>query len=634
MLMPVACADSNEIMAGSFLEPKGPIAINEVMPSNGSVAMVASTYSFEDWIELKNVSSGFVDLADWYISDREDNLHKFQLPHKTLSPGELFVIYCDGNASANDGVYHASFSISSDGEGILISDSDENIIDYVYVCGVPVEGSCGRMRRATGWYYFENPSPRRENVDWKHNVCQPPRIDVKGGVFNDAKELTVEMSCDSGTIYYSTDGNVPGNNAKMYTGPITLSGTTILQAVVRADDSCESIPVSESYFIGENLHLPVIAFNADDYSGFMSGIYYNPNKIYQIESQGSLALYDDGEVFNVRCGARSKGFSTITVDFKKSLGFYFRKKYGDGPIKGVDLFGNGFDKYSSLIIRSGQDQHYANVRNELLQELCLDFTDKVPTQNNRYAVFFANGHYMGVWSIKENMNEHYYASLKNVDADSVEVYHRISEQVQPTDALYDTVSFCLNNDMTVEKNYERFSQMFDIENFIDFLVIYCYSGNTDTLNNIRLFRSSEEDGKWRFAFYDMDGAIKDDYRAVRNIFEYCGKPHLQISQMALKLVENSEFRARFLSRYAEAVSGVLSDAHAVSVLDRLVSEIAPDMERDRVKFQLSYSNWEECVNILRNLISDGYAQKTVDTLCSLLNVTQEEKELYGLDRIS
>lgn len=611
----------------SMEKAEGPLEIYEIVASNTGMG-ARPDGEFTDWIEIKNISAETVELSDYFLSDKNKSRLKWQLPAMKLKSGELLMIYCDGAEDMEDGCVHASFSISASGERIWLSDKEKNVIDYANISNIPIGGSYGRIDGEDGWFYFGEPTPNEANGDGLRQVCEKPTATVASGQYDNVESLTIELNAPFGEIYYTTDGDAPGSDAILYTEPIVITETTIIQAVAAEEGAHTSRIATFSYFVNEGHTMPILAFNAESYNAF-DELYHNPNKISQQECVGALALYENGEeVFNQRGGMRLKGFSSIVECQKKSLGVYFRGKYGDGELSGIDLFDNGVTEYSSLAMRSGQDQDYASMRNELMQELCLQFTSEVPTQHNKYAVLYVNGNYMGVYALKENMNEHYYASLKNVDSDSVSVFHRISDLAKPEDEIYEAISFCMDNDMSDPEMYAQFSEMFDIDNVIDFLVIYCYGGNTDTLNNIKIVKSSEEDNKWRFCFYDQDKALIDSSWSVHNVFSYLGQCHTQLSKMANQLCENAEFRDKFLTRYAEAINTVLSDENVLALIDVLYEQLEPEMSRDRAKWGSSMAYWEGSVGLLRSLIENGHAENTVDALCQVLNLTAEERSQY------
>ncbi len=81
-------------------------------------------------------------------------------------------------------------------------------------------------------------------------VVTPPAASVKGGKYNEDKEVT--LTCDSGcTMYYTLDGTTPTKeNGKLYSSPIKISsGETTLKAIAYNDKAEKSIVTTEKYQI-------------------------------------------------------------------------------------------------------------------------------------------------------------------------------------------------------------------------------------------------------------------------------------------------------------------------------------------------------------------------------------------------
>jgi hypothetical protein len=98
------------------------LKINEFMADNSKYPDDAG--DFDDWIELYNADTETVWLGDKYLTDKSDNPRKWKMPDVWLDPGAFYLIWADEQKS--QGVNHANFKLSKDGEFIGIYDSDEN----------------------------------------------------------------------------------------------------------------------------------------------------------------------------------------------------------------------------------------------------------------------------------------------------------------------------------------------------------------------------------------------------------------------------------------------------------------------------------------------------------------------------
>ena len=102
------------------------IVINELMASNNNI--ISDEFGeYEDWIEIYNKGSQSIDLSNYHLSDDITNLDKYTFPSLILAPDDYFIVWADDDDEQGDG--HASFKLSSSGDGIYLSDENLNIID-------------------------------------------------------------------------------------------------------------------------------------------------------------------------------------------------------------------------------------------------------------------------------------------------------------------------------------------------------------------------------------------------------------------------------------------------------------------------------------------------------------------------
>ena len=202
--------------------------------------------------------------------------------------------------------------------------------------------------------------------------------------------------------------------------------------------------------------------------------------------------------------------------------------------------------------------------------------------------------------------------------------------------FYDqVVAFPFYNDITKPENYEKFCRDVDIDSLIDWTIIEGFCSNTDvTMGNVRYARSDEADGKWQFLFYDLDAAFRFSGSIYYNLMTEFSLQHIQISSAIVPLMQNAEFKDRFLRRANELLSGPLTNGAVLAEIDALASEIAPEMARDRARIGWDKKSWEQSVQELRDLIQQGnWRQKNIDALCEVFDLSKAERAKYfgGID---
>ena len=597
-----------------------PLVINEVVVANFSTLPLMEEYY--DWVELKNVSSQPVLLSDYCLSDQHDQLTKYRLPEKVLQPGGLWLVFCTQEPPLLEDFVTTGFGLDSGNEQLYLSDSQGQLLDYVSLRDIPYNASYGRQQGENGWFYFASASPAAENAGGGRTVAEKPVSLTRDGVFNGVAGIDVELAA-SGSIRYTLDGSAPTADSALYSGPIHIDKTTVIRAVNMEQGALSSRPLSLSFIINENHSLPVLSLLTDS-PGEFDSMYSGCQK--GIELPASLSLYDGGEGFTIGCGVSLNGETSLVLP-KKNMSVRFRDAYGQATLN-YDIYGGGVTEFTNLLLRSGQDFTRTIIRNELCQELCGQATDKVVNQRSEYCILYINGSYSGIYSLKEKTNEQLYASLAGVSRDSVTV---MEANVPADSAFYhEVIEFCRLNDMSLEENYRHFCDIFDVDSLIDWLILEGYCANTDvTSGNVRYCRSTENDGKWRLMFYDLDATFSQPGSVYMNLMSQYAKENRQVSTFIVPLMANAEFKDRFLTRAAELLGSVLTVENVFAETDRLCAIIRPEVERDCSRFQRSVASWEDSVKDMKRVLLDYDWQKlNIDNLCSLFNLDQAQREQY------
>lgn len=197
------------------------LVINEVMASNDRTIEDNSGKS-SDWIEIYNPTSSPVDLANYYITDNPSNLTKYRFGStsgQVVVPANGYKIIW---ASGNDLVGHTSWSLSADGENVvLVAPDGTTIIDQMTFPAQRTDVSYGRMPGSPNTLVFFSPSsPGAANlsVNAYQGFLTPPTFSHNGGIYTSNFDLSITSSGSGETLYYTNDGSDPD--------PSNLSGTS------------------------------------------------------------------------------------------------------------------------------------------------------------------------------------------------------------------------------------------------------------------------------------------------------------------------------------------------------------------------------------------------------------------------
>ncbi len=141
------------------------LVINEFLANNNYVNM-DNVGEYDDWLEIYNTTSEDISLAGMYLTDKPDNLTKWEIPTEagSLTGGDFILIWCDENES-QEGL-HTNFKINTSGEFLALVASDGvSVIDSLTFGPQSADISYGRNPDGGDtWQLFEIPTPGFSNV--------------------------------------------------------------------------------------------------------------------------------------------------------------------------------------------------------------------------------------------------------------------------------------------------------------------------------------------------------------------------------------------------------------------------------------------------------------------------------------
>ena len=176
----------------------------------------------------------------------------------------------------------------------------------------------------------------------------------------------------------------------------------------------------------------------------------------------------------------------------------------------------------------------------------------------------------------------------------------------------DMVEWAGSHDLSNSANYDYICSLMDVENYATYCAAEIVVGNTDT-GNIKYWRSSETDNKWRWLFYDFCWAMNrnDDnsdaytsgYR--RDFFtryfdpDGHGSGKSTSTVLSRALLQNASFRALFLEKVALMLNEVYTPEKINARVDELENNIMDEMKYDvDIWDNITYTFWQQhCDNI-------------------------------------
>ena len=633
------------------------VVINEFSCSNYSLGIAGNN---EDFVEFYNPGATAADLGGYFLSDNVNNVDKFEIPGGTLVPaGGHLLVMCSGEGELLTNLYlggylNTNFKINQcEGESLVFADPAENILEsYSFATDIGTTQADHSWARSTdgasNWEICVAPSPEAANgvdpFDMYTGYAPTPSFDVESGYHVGAITVSISAPADF-DVYYTLDGYTPTDGSTLYTGPIGLTETTVVRAV--AFDPNDDVPPSKApsyiatntYFLGADAHnIPVVSVSGngqeDGTWGWGSGEaahveFFHSDGTFWVEATG-----DSNEHGNDSNAYGQRGFDCI-----------IRDQMGYNHAFEAELFHvKERSEYQRLIFKAAANDNYpfepgAHIRDAYVHTLSHLADLRLDERTNESCIVYLNGQYWGVYEYREKVDDvdftfEYYDQPRHF-VDFLKTWGGTWEEYGTGDDWYDLVTFCTSQDMTQAANYDYVETQLNPLSLIDYFILNSYIVSADWLNwNTAWWRGRHPDGdakRWRYALWDMDASFGHyiNYSGVpdtgpeadpcnpEGMGDLGGQGHIPVLNA---LLGNETFWNTYINRWADLGNTAFTCTNMHAVLDSMVGVIAPEMDRQCVRWGGNVAGWEAELQELRDFIDSRCEDEVVGGMEDCYNV--------------
>ncbi|HKK81876.1 MAG TPA: CotH kinase family protein, partial [Prolixibacteraceae bacterium] len=532
------------------------------------------------------------------------------------------------NIKGQPRAFHTNFKITSDGESVYLFNPDGEVADSVFVRPLNPDISYGRYPDGSNsWAYFNLPTPLEANQNPENSVPNDSvYFSVPAGFYDGALQVEISTNNTDDTIRYTTNGAKPDQNSLLYSGAITINNTTVLKAAKFINGVRRGQPSGNTYFINDKHTTPVISLSTapknffDYYEGILvegpnaepDAPHYGANYWMDWEKKVHFELFDENEINQIDQGAGVKvagGYSRMTK--QKSMALFARSEYGKGSFEYPFFDDRDYESFEAILLRnSGNDFWFTMFRDGYVSEIVKNLNvDRLAYQPS---TVYLNGDYWGIMNIRDKPNEHYFESAHHVDPDDLVLLEGNGLVVHGDNQSYIAMlEFMQQNELSDDDNYKHVADQIDVSCFIDYQLTQIYINNRDWPgNNIKYWKSNAPNGKWRWLLYDTDFGLglynKSDY--VQNGLSFATEPYFPYdwpnppwsTLMLRKLLENDQFKTKFINRMADLINTTFLPERMNEKLDSVAGLVEPEIEAHFSKWGGDKNTWDTRVEAIRN----------------------------------
>jgi hypothetical protein len=551
----------------AFAEPR----INEFLAVNNR-GLADGNGEAQDWIEIYNPGAKSVPLGSWSLTDDAASPDKWLFPNVTLGPRKYLVVFASGKDRTEGNELHTNFKLNGNGEYLALVKPDGSTLASDFAPEYPGQrenisygaGAGGKLQ------FFDKPTPGRANGSGFGGFVADTKFEPNRGFFDAPFRATLTTATSGTTIRYTLDGRKPtATGGKVYAGPIAIDTTTTVRAAAFKSGLRASNVDTHTYLFAEDIirqpakpngfpttwnghpadyemdpevvndrnykgrvasalkSIPSLSLvlNRDDFFKTGQGIY---PKSEGVEKATSVELIypktqeskqADGSVQIV--GGSSTG--RWKVD-KLSMRLKFTSRFGDTSFR-HPLFGeDAMSQFDTLVVDARLNQVWSygggsgpsdqrrrgqNTRDQFVADLQNQMGGFAP--HGIHVHVYINGLYWGLHTLHERPDEHFTAHYLGGSKEDYDVMkHRKSTVVSGNNRSYNALIAATSKNLSGVSAYSAVQQQLDVTNFIDYMLLNFYVGNTDWShqNWYASFNHNSPEGRWRFHSWDAEHVLK------------------------------------------------------------------------------------------------------------------------------
>ncbi len=524
--------------------------------------------------------------------------------------------------------FNAAFKLARTGETVYLRNSGGTIIDQKTYTSMDTDNSHGRKPDGSSvWCFFATPSPAATNnsATCYSGYASQPVFSVSAGSYSSARTLSLSTSTPGGVIRYTTNGNVPTSSSAIYSSAITISTTTTVRARVFASGYLPSLTVTNTYFINEDVELPVFTLTTDSLNlwDYNTGIYvmgpnaesaspyFGANFWQPWQKPATIEYFDAGMNRVMRFDAEIEIFGNYSRSKpQKSFEIKLSDRYGTSEIDYPIIPDKSFiTKYDNIILRnSGTDWNVTHFRDALMERI-------MKTTHSGYlaaepAVMFLNGEFWGVYTIHEKHDENWIRLNHGLSKSEYNYLRESGSSVRVengSDASWWTMyNYATTQNPGTQAYYDYMNSVLDIKNYTDYFIAEIFYNNGDWIgewtNNIKMWQPNAPGSKWRYLLYDTDyglglkGSVNDNRLSLaRNPIEFSHS-----SEMFDAMLNNTTFKRYFINRFADLMNTIFLPSKIEDVMEEFENPMEHDMVAHFSKWGSNTSTWQTNINTLMN----------------------------------
>jgi gliding motility-associated-like protein len=540
---------------------------------------------------------------------------------------------------------HTNFKLTQcKPEAIVLANPLGGIIDSLTLKRTQAGHSRGRTTDgAATWSLFITPTPNASNSNPFTDYAPRPVMSVAPGFYSSAQSVTITAPGTGITIRYTTNGSTPTATSTLYSGPVSISATTVLRA--RAFSSDPTVPPSfvesNTYFINSPHTVEVVSIFGDQVLTLLNGTQSDP--------ETGMEYFDHTGTFKCETyGTTNKHGNDSWSYPQRGIDFVTHDQYGYNYTLLDQVFNSKTrTDFQHIIFKAAANDNYpfetpgssyawgpstqlgsVHIRDSYVQTLSQKAGLHMDARTWAPSVMYVNGQYWGVYDTREKVDDadytDYYYNTPEDSLQMLKTWGGTWSEYGGTQAQTDwnnLKTYITSHSMAVAANYNYVDSLFNLKSLADYVILNSFCVTSDWLNwNTIWWRGLNHNAvhkKWRYDLWDEDATFHHyiNYTGVpstnadanpcdpNSLTDPGGQGQIPILNA---MMQSPTFYQYFITRYFDLLNGPMSCTRMIEILDSMVAVIQPEMQQHITRWGANgtFAGWQANYQALRTFIQN------------------------------
>jgi hypothetical protein len=215
------------------------------------------------------------------------------------------------------------------------------------------------------------------------------------------------------------------------------------------------------------------------------------------------------------------------------------------------------------------------------------------------------------------------------DPDKIDIVKANDTVVQGSDKTFQQLmDYIDKHGVKTDEDLQYVEARIDLENYLEYIALETFTGNTDLLN-IRRYRSSEGDGRWRWAFFDTDWAFYTDTDSFRRWLTPggMGSGNKTDNSLFVALMKNPTARAQYLTLLGKLMADSWTTQKILEKSDWWQQTLYPEMPAQTAKWGGNEKGWLNAIKSF-NTYAKQRPKKLLQYIQRATGYSNDEMRVY------